>query len=389
VQGLIRGIRKLDPRLGDGLLALGIGLIFVVEAIAFGDWSRPLIVLELALGLAAIATLIVRRSSPLVPVAAIPALFLIAGSLDSEFFDRLASPFAALLIALYSLGRYERGRRALAGLAWALLAISAYTLFLDTFATSPGQLIWLVVLGAGPFGTGRALADRTRLRAELLARTEELEHDREALAVSAVGAERARIAGELQAVIANGVSAMVLGAEAVPRVIAAGQTDRAARTLEVIEETGRDSLAEMRRLLGVLRRDDEDPSRAPLPTMADVERLLEREREDGLGVEFRFEGERTHLPPGADLAAYRVLQEALDAAAAAGASRALVTVGFGAEELRLDVRDDRAGRNVEPGPLMTMRERLGLYGGRVRAGAGENGAGFTVVARLPLSGVAS
>jgi signal transduction histidine kinase len=295
----------------------------------------------------------------------------------------------ALLIALYSLGRYERGRRALAGLAWALVAVSGFTLFIDTYETSPGQLIWLFVLGFGPFGMGRALADRTRLRAELLARTEELERDRDALAASAVDAERARIAGELQAVIANGVSAMVLGAEAVPRVVAAGQPERAARTLEVIEETGRDSLAEMRRLLGVLRRDGEDPSRAPLPTMADVERLLEGEREDGLRVDFAFEGERVHLPPGADLAAYRVLQEALDAASAAGATRASVIVGFGAEELRLDVRDDRAARGVEPGPLMTMRERLGLYGGRVRAGAGEDGAGFAVVARLPLGGVAS
>jgi signal transduction histidine kinase len=178
---------------------------------------------------------------------------------------------------------------------------------------------------------------------------------------------------------------MVLGAEAVPRVLAAGDVERAGRTLAVVEETGRDSLAEMRRLLGVLRRDGEDPSLAPLPTMAEVDRLLEADREDDLEVAFSFTGERLQLPA----AAYRVLQEALDAAAASGAGRADVVVAFGPEELRLEVRDDRPDPAVEPEPLMAMRERLGLYGGRVRAGIdGERGA-FLVAARLPVHGAAA
>jgi signal transduction histidine kinase len=175
----------------------------------------------------------------------------------------------------------------------------------------------------------------------------------------------------------------------VPRVLAAGDTERAGRTLAVVEETGRDSLAEMRRLLGVLRRDGEEPALAPLPTMAEVDRLLEADREDDLEVAFSFTGERLQLPAGADLAAYRVLQEALDAAAASGAGRADVIVAFGPDELRLEVRDDRPDPAVEPEPLMAMRERLGLYGGRVRAGIdGERGT-FLVAARLPVHGAAA
>jgi signal transduction histidine kinase len=373
----IQRLPALSARVLDGLIVAGLCLIFVPEAIAFGDWSRPLIVLDLALGFLTFALLLLRRDEPIVPVVWIPVFFLITGAVDGDLFEDLASPFLALIVALYSLGRYGRGAASAWALAWALGAVTLFTLFVDTYESSPGQVLWLLVLGLGPYLVGRAMADRTRLRAELLARTEELERDRKTHAGRAVEDERARIAGELQAVIANGVTAMVLGAEAVPRVIAAGDTERAGRTLAVVEETGRDSLAEMRRLLGVLRRDGEGPALAPLPTMAEVDRLLDAERE------------RVQLPAGADLAAYRVLQEALDAAAASGARRADVTVAFGSGELRIEVSDDRPDPAVEPEPLMAMRERLGLYGGRVRAGIdGERGT-FRVAARLPVDGAAA
>jgi signal transduction histidine kinase len=182
---------------------------------------------------------------------------------------------------------------------------------------------------------------------------------------------------------------MVIQAEGIPRVLATGETPRAEHALAVIEETGRDALAEMRRLLGVLRRDGEEPSLAPPPTLAEVERLAGRVRGDGLVVALGFEGERIQLPPGADLAAYRVLEEALDAAGSGGASVADVVIGFGSDELRLDVRDDRADAGVDPEPLLAMRERLGLYGGRVRAGKADDGPGFRVTARLPLNGSAA
>ena len=259
----------------------------------------------------------------------------------------------------------------------------------EDFYTNPVQLLWLLVLGLGPFFAGRTMGRRTQLQAQLMERTSELDRDRELVAERAVADERARIAGELQAVVANGVSVMVLQAEGIPRVLAAGEVARAEHAFALIEETGRDSLAEMRRLLGVLRREDESPSLAPLPSLNSVEQLQTQIRADGLVVAIHLDGDRHQLPPGADLAAYRLLEEALDSAGSAGARSVEVTITFAPGELRIEARDDRPVPGVDSESLRVMRERLGLYGGRVRAGSPEHGYGFEVVARLPLSEVAA
>jgi signal transduction histidine kinase len=119
--------------------------------------------------------------------------------------------------------------------------------------------------------------------------------------------------------------------------------------------------------------------------MAEVAQLVERFRADGLDVELRREGEHVAIPAGPDLAAYRVLQQALGAAASAGAHTAAVTIHYEPEELQLEVSVDRPGAALDAERLMAMRERLGLYGGRVRA-ADEDGPGFRLQARLPLDG---
>ena len=177
----------------------------------------------------------------------------------------------------------------------------------------PTQFLWLLVLGGAPAVVGRTLLNRRKIQDELRARTQELERESEISASRAIEDERVRIAGELQAVVANGVSAMVVQAEAVPRVIAAGQIERAAESLGLIEETGRDALAEMRRLLGVLRRDDEsgrpctaaNARRRPATSSSAPKKL-------GLEVAMELEGERVALPIGIDLAAYRVIEETLE-----------------------------------------------------------------------------
>ena len=341
------------------------------------------------LGVPVLATMYWRRTRPLLPSLALAAYFVITGGLAPDYFNQLTSPFVALMITLFSLGRYAQHRQAAIGAVTLIAAARSPRRLVEDFYSNPVQLLWLLVLGLGPFFAGRTMGRRTQLQGQLLERTGELERDRELVAERAVGDERARIAGELQAVVANGVSVMVLQAEGIPRVLASGEVARAEHALALIEETGRDSLAEMRRLLGVLRRDDEGPSLAPLPTLSAVEQLQTQIRADGLVVAIEFDGERHQLPPGADLAAYRVLEEALDAAGKAGARSAEVTIAFAPEELRIDVRDDRPDPGVDPEPLLAMRERLGLYGGRVRAGSAEDGSGFEVVARLPLSEVAA
>jgi signal transduction histidine kinase len=179
----------------------------------------------------------------------------------------------------------------------------------------------------------------------------------------------------------RGVNAMVVQAEAVPRVLIAGDTARATESLAVIEETGRDALIEMRRLLGVLRRDDEHAALAPQPGLGRLDALIERHRERGLEIELRFEGGARDLPAGVDLTAYRVVEDALEAALDQRARRAAVLVRYRGRALQLEVRDDRDGGASDR--LAGLRERVGLYGGHLSAGR-EDGAGFRLRARLPL-----
>jgi signal transduction histidine kinase len=159
----------------------------------------------------------------------------------------------------------------------------------------------------------------------------------------AVEEERVRIASELQAVVANGVSAMVVQAEAVPRVLGAGDPARATEALELIEETGRDALAEMRRLPGVLRRDEDGPVLAPQPSLSRADALVRRMGTDGVTVDLRVDVDPVELTAGVDLAAYRVLQEAFSSATAAdGMSGVEVRIAYGEREVTIPVRDGRS-----------------------------------------------
>ena len=165
---------------------------------------------------------------------------------------------------------------------------------------------------------------------------------------------------------------MVVQAEAVPRVLAAGDTARASESLAVIEETGRDALMEMRRLLGVLRREGEQAALAPQPGLGRLEALVERRRERGLEIELHVEGDRRDLPPGVDLTAYRVVEDALDAALEQGADEVRVLVRYRDGEVELEVRDDRIGGH-EDGAGFTLRARLpvGSWSGEAPAGSPE------------------
>jgi len=190
--------------------------------------------------------------------------------------------------------------------------------------------------------------------------------------------ERERIAGELHDVVAHSVSAMVVQAGAARR-----RTGDAA--LEVVEGTGREALTELRRLGGVLRREDDEPALAPQPTLASVCGLVRGVRVAGLEVHLVIEGAVRALPPGVDLTAYRVVELALRSALdEAGARRADVRIEYGADEVVVEVRDD--GRQVVR-PLAGVRERVSLYGGELHAGL-RSGGGHGVRARLPLEGEA-
>lgn len=376
-------MRSLDPGVADWAVAVAFMVAFAIEAVVFADGNAGRLAVA-AVCVAATATLALRRRSPLVPALALAAVYLLAAFTAPFILTVLTAPFLASMVLLYSLGRHERG----VATAVALLASLALASAVAGTFEQPFQLLWLGVVGGGPFLVGRAMRNRRRLQAELRERTLQLERDRALRSERAAEDERARLATELQAAIANGVSTMVVQAEVVPRSIAAGDIEGAGTAFAVIEETGRGSLAEMRRLLGILRRGEDGPALAPQPTLAEIERLADRVRGQGLEVDLSYEGDPVELTPGADLVAYRVMQEALDAAASADATMARVVVGYEPGELRLEVRDDRAGTAVESEPLLAMRERLGLYGGRLRTGVDELGR-YRVLAILPVNGAGS
>jgi signal transduction histidine kinase len=165
-----------------------------------------------------------------------------------------------------------------------------------------------------------------------------------------------------------------------------GEQASAREALGSIETTGRQALVEMRRLLGILRKEDRELALAPRPSLAYLDVLVDRVREAGLPVELRVEGEAKPLPPGVDLSAYRIVQEALtNALKHAGPASAQVVVRYRSAEVELEISDD--GRGPVDGAqgghgLIGMRERAALVGGIVESGT-NGGRGYTVRARLP------
>jgi signal transduction histidine kinase len=217
-------------------------------------------------------------------------------------------------------------------------------------------------------------------------RAERAERERETAARVAVAEERARIARELHDVVAHSVSVMVLQTGAVRRLLDEHQT-REREALGAVERTGREALAEMRRLLGVLRAPDEQAELAPQPGLSELPALVARTEAAGLPVALRVEGEPSALPLGIDLSAYRIVQEALtNTLKHAGPAHAEVAIRYERDSIDIEIADDGRRAPTDNGGghgLVGMRERATLYGGELTAEAREGG-GFVVHARLPV-----
>jgi signal transduction histidine kinase len=370
-------IRALDPFRVDVALA---ALFVVGSAIELSllDSEGHTRATTVAAGVIAASGLAFRRRDPLLAAALFVVPALIQALLDGFLTTNSTAPFVAVLLLFYSIGRYAPPRRFPA--ATAVLAIGMMATLLIEGGLEPEDSFWALFLFGLPTLAGRALRSRVLLQAELREKADRAELERVERARGAVEDERGRIAAELQALVANGLSAMVVQAEIVPRTVDSGDLVRAGAALAAVEETGRDALTEMRRLLGVLRRDGNGPELAPQPGLGRVEALVERSRENGLDVTLRVEGRRRPLTTGVDLTAYRVIEDALEAATQRGAGSAEVLVRYEADELKLQVRDDREGGASER--LPGLSDRVGLYGGHLRAERVDDG--FRLRARLPL-----
>jgi signal transduction histidine kinase len=281
------------------------------------------------------------------------------------------------LVAWYCVGRYQPVRSALPGAALVLLGLVAHESTDPIFRLDGLEVVlWAVVIGAWPVGFAfrrRALEAR------------ELVESSDQAARLAVSEERARIARELHDVVGHGISVSVLQLVAALGLLDEGQVGPARDRVVNAERSAREALAEMRRLLGLL---DEvaDATVAPRPGLAQLQRLLAESRSAGATVADAVEGEPVELPPGLDLAAFRILQEALtNVLKHASPPSAEVLVAYRPDSLDLEVRDHGAETVPNPGGrgLAGMRERARLYHGVLEAGPCPDG-GFVVRARLPL-----
>ncbi|MEV8530624.1 sensor histidine kinase [Streptomyces sp. NPDC051211] len=283
------------------------------------------------------------------------------------------------------------------GLAAPVLSLLRWPLHEDT---SGGETAFTVVMLMVMFALAWVLGDSVRTRrayyAQLVERNQRLEKERAAQAQVAVAAERARIARELHDVVAHNVSVMVVQADGAAYVMDASP-ELAKEALQTISGTGRQALAEMRRLLGVLRTGEPQESEdyVPQPDVEQIEVLVEQVRTAGLDVDFQVEGAPRQLPSGVELTAYRIVQEALTNTRKHGGpdAKASVRLVYFDDGLGLLVEDDGRGAAhelYEDGGadgaghgLIGMRERVGMVGGTLDAGP-RPGGGFRISALLPL-----
>jgi signal transduction histidine kinase len=338
---------------------------------------------------AAVGTLVlVLLSRRRFPFAGPTAYWLLAAGIS--FVDWQLIPFISSLIvvgmaATFLLGNL--GDRLQAGIGLAVVLGAAATIVYK-IPGHPTSLLFFLPLEFGiSWLAGYILRERAEQAEAAEERAIHAERERESAARVAVAEERARIARELHDIVAHAVSVMVLQIGAIRHKLPQTLGDDK-DALTGVERTGRAALAEMRRLLGAMRHDGQDIEWTPQPGLDGLDSLVEEVGRAGLPVRVHLDGDRFPLPRAVDLSAYRIVQEGLtNVLKHAQASQADVTVRYGSNELRLEIRDDGRGATSTDGlghGLVGIRERVKIYGGEMAAKTA-SGGGFVLSTRLPLS----
>jgi signal transduction histidine kinase len=371
-----------------------------VALAAAGAAAAAVLTSELTAGLPASARLIllvlaVIYGSALVVRRVAPLRVLAVQAVTATAYVLVGMPVVmlgpAVLVTLYTVGVRLTRRAALVSLGVAEVLLAVLLWAGPSFPGLPA-LAQFAALLAGAWFLGDIVRRWQRAAAEHARRAVELEQAREELARLAVNAERVRIARELHDVVAHSMSVIAMHAGS-GRLAAARDPDAARRALEVVEESSRTALAEMRRLVTVLRDADEaGPDLAPAPDLTGVHRLVAQVAAAGVQVEVRTDGDLAAVPPGVSLAAYRIVQEALtNVVRHAGPTRVHLTVAVDGDRVRLEVTDQGGARiGTAADPVDTghgtvgMRERALLYGGELSIGPRPDG-GWRVAGWLPCT----
>lgn len=372
-------------RLPTWLLDYGpVAFIVLESAVAIRiEQSTPKAPLIVGLVVTTIA-LALRRRSPLLALGAVLVVALAVGY--------AATVTLPILLALFTVAEYTpRPQLVVAAIVSGAVLICAD--FLHGARPQAGPVVSHAILAGLAVALGLFIRARADYVGGLRERATRLERERELLAEQAVAEERVRIARELHDVVAHNVSLMVVQSQALAATSAGSEREAA---LGSVADLGREALAEMHRMLGVLRIEDGNgsrPEREPQPGVRDLDRLIARTREAGLDAQLHVSGDPVELPAAVDLSAYRIVQEALtNVIRHAAADHAEVSLVYGQDAVEVTVLDDGGGpaaavANGSAGGhgLIGMRERVALFGGRLDAGAADGGRGYRVNAKLPLS----
>jgi signal transduction histidine kinase len=373
----------VPPRL-DLAIAAAFVLLSFAEVVLNGTVRSPVehvVVTGVAMGLLAWR----RRWPVLVAFVVVTSNLLV--NPEGEF-----TVLLSLVLVSFTVGAETDPPHSYLGLAAVLVP---FLVGMTTAGLVPSDVAAAIVFLVGPWSVGTVLRQRSHHADEAISRAARIEREQAAKAAAAVEAERTRIARELHDIVSHSISVVTIQTQAVRRRLGPEHAAEAA-DLAAVEATAREALAEMRRLFGVLRSDGESVALAPQPGLAELRRLVAQADRGQLTARLDVQGEPYDLPPGLDLAAYRIAQEGLtNALRHSGATEATVLVRYAPTHLDVEVVDNGTGLAApepdgtqEPGHgLIGIRERVALYGGMVELVPLPDG-GVRLAARLPVTVVA-
>jgi signal transduction histidine kinase len=367
----------------DPLLATGIAIALELECWLDSGFASARLLTAVAIVLFA-APIAWRKRSPIGALAFSSLVMtiqaLLGGALQAS---SGVSVLLGLALLAYSVGANIEGPRSLFGLALGAVLFSGFVAQAASDASGALGTVLFTICAAflGPWFIGRVARGRTRRAAAFGELAAQVAAEREERGRAAIAEERGRIGRELQDIIAHSVSAMVIQAAGARRVLGSDPGD-ARESILAVERTGREALSDLRRLLGMLRKDGDPGALTPQPGLGQLSALLARVAEAGLACELVCEGEPIDLTPGIDLVSYRVIEAALASAARHQATDALVAVRYQATQLELEVRGEGTVGDTAT-ELASVYERVALYDGSLRSLPVRNG-GFAWSAQLPL-----
>ncbi|WP_404382577.1 sensor histidine kinase [Knoellia locipacati] len=370
---------RLELLLAGLCAAGGTAEVLVPLASREGRGNEPLAVA--VIWIVAVSLLWSRRA-PMVSVLALPMAWAPLAA-SSGTFVLFYGQMVPLQVATFMVARFGRGREPWVGAAVVATCLLAIDLFVPPLQQA-SEIVFHWVVTTLVWGAGMGLRSATARARASTQRAVAAEVGAAERAMLAVVEERTRIARELHDIVGHSVSSMIVQAGAAEQAV--DDPAFVQQALANVRRTGNEALDEMRRLVAMLRTDDDAPL-APQPGLDALPALVEAT--GGADVRLRVEGEPRELPSGLDLAVYRIVQEALtNVRRHSGATGCVVTLGYRPDAVEVSVVDDGHGGEVPTdGPghgLVGMRERAVLYGGQLVAGP-EPGGGFAVRAVLPVS----